>query len=114
MKMNNHVPHRLKKRTLKRVWKFGSATFKRNQPSYRYYELMDLMKNLNPEAYRHLKSRLFIRHALNSGIHHFKGRILDDFVWHRTPQGSRFWGMAEDLAYEYFKEKDSEELNRNF
>lgn len=110
MKLNNHVPHRLKKRTLKRVWKFGALTFKRNQPSYRYYELMDLMKNLNSEAYRHLKSRLFIRGVLNNKMQQFKGRILEDFIWTNTPQGGKFWSIAESLSYDFFKEKDSWEL----
>lgn len=122
MKLNNHVPHRLKKRTLKRVWngKGGKKPKSRGilssmrQPSYRYHELLKLMKVVSPEAFRYLSNRLRIRGIINDRYQTFQGRIINDFVWSRTPQGAAFWNSAEDVAYQHFLKKDSEELNRIF
>ena len=120
MKLNNHVPHCLKKRTLKRIWN-GKGSKKpkcrgilsvMRQPSYRYHELLKLMKDVSPEAYRYLSNRLRVRGIVNDRYQSFQGKIVNDFVWSRTPQGGALWNMAEDISYEYFKDKDSKELEK--
>lgn len=122
MKLNNHVPHRLKKRTLKLIWNGKGSKVPKSkgilsvmrQPSYRYHELLKLMKDVSPEAFRYLSKRLRIRGIVNDRYKTFQGKIVNDFVWSRTPQGAAFWKTAEDVAREYFKEKDSGMLNSIF
>lgn len=122
MKLNNHVPHRLKKRTLKLIWNGKGSKVPKSkgilsvmrQPSYRYHELLKLMKDVSQEAFRYLSKRLRIRGIVNDRYQTFQGKIVNDFVWSRTPQGAAFWKTAEDVAREYFKEKDSGMLNSIF
>ncbi|QIW91664.1 hypothetical protein vBAbaMD22_151 [Acinetobacter phage vB_AbaM_D22] len=97
MKLNNHVPHKLKKRVLK---KSGS---KPNR-SVSYYRLIKSAKIVDKKAYRYLLDRLRIREVLNDEENHgFTGNLIGDFTWSQTPYGGAYWASVHSdiVRYQY-------------
>ncbi|UJE34797.1 hypothetical protein vBAbaPP1_06 [Acinetobacter phage vB_AbaM_P1] len=91
MKLNNHVPHKLKKRILKK-----RVQESRYEASVKYYELLKLVKSINIEAYRYLVQRLRIRGVLNDKENQsFTGFLMRDFTWSSTPQGPAYWARLD-------------------
>lgn len=98
MKLLNHIPHKLKKRTLKLGEGRGNVNqFWRNS---RYYNTLKILKATDLEAYRYLKDRLRVKGIIGKSTYNqsFTGSLMSDFVWRETPQGAAFWALMDDYV----------------
>lgn len=98
MKLLNHVPHKLKKRTLKLAEGRGDVNqFWRNS---RYYRTLKILKATDLEAYRYLKDRLRVKGIIGKKTMNqaFTGSLMSDFPWMKTPQGAAFWALMDDYV----------------
>ena len=99
MKLNNHVPHKLKKRVLKKAYDLNGNVF---QNSHKYYETLKIAKMVNRKAYKVLKERLRIRGILKMHEEEsFTGRVIAEFRWNGTPEGVGFWSKADKEILEH-------------
>lgn len=78
MELVNHVPHKIKKRILKKKHKAGNGEW--SYCNYRYYQTMDIVKSIDLEGYRHLKNRLRTKHILGQHTSNqaFTGMLMTD------------------------------------
>lgn len=96
-RMVNHVPHKLKKRVLKK----GGSNENR---SVSYYNLIKVAKIVDKKAYHYLLNRLRVHGILkdveNNG---FTGRLMGDFIWSKTPYGCSYWASVDSgiLNHQY-------------
>ncbi|QQV88703.1 hypothetical protein Liucustia_03 [Acinetobacter phage Liucustia] len=95
---NNHVPHKIKKRIMKKADSIINQRvvdiFWRN---VRYYNTIKMVKSLDAEAGRYLEKRLRQKNVITKDANNnaFTGSLMFDFVWSKTPQGMQFWNEVD-------------------
>lgn len=104
MKLNNHVPHKLKKRVLK---KLRGRQWQEEYVSVDYYKLIKIFKDdqrVCRSAYQYLLKRLRVKGAIyNISMESFTGYLSGDFVWDNHPQGHDFWRRLDEWVWEHYK-----------
>lgn len=101
MELVNHVPHKIKKRILKKKDKAGNGEW--SYCNYRYYQTMDIVKSIDLEGYRHLKNRLRLKHVLGQHTSNqaFTGMLMADFIWFDTPQLGKYWSEMDEQVLKH-------------
>lgn len=106
MRLNNHVPHNLKKRYLKKHE--GKIIVHRNvlyTPTAFYYKLIDILRKdvrVEREAHRYLQKRLRLKHVNKSKVQAFSGKLSCDFIWDDSEYGHSYWSRLNGWLHEEY------------
>lgn len=118
MQLNNHVPHNLKKRYLKKHE--GKVRIHANIPyipTLGYYELINIFKNddrVDRGAYRYLQKRLRMKHVNKSKVQAFSGKLSCDFIWDNSEDGHSYWSRLNGWVSQEYPDFNSRLMNLIF